>query len=344
MKKVITSLLVACLAIVTFVSCSKDNVNYYDAIPMQSKALVRVAPEADGKGVASLDLFMGEGALASDDSGIDFTSPVYLFAAPDGSLGACAKVSDDGKINDLLEALAKSGKASELKEIKEIKYAVVNKNFLVAYNENALLTVGPILAADESKIAKRLMKYLECDAERGIGSADIFKDIETNKSPISLIASVSVMPKKLVVPFLIGAPTGTNTDDVMLKAEVNVADSVLTLKGKTTSNNLLVSQGIDNAMKKLASGNSEEIIHVMEANKDLQSMLNKGGFREKLQKVEGRMLIMQNDDDVDVETLQDGDENTLMKVVLNLKSLDKEVLNLFEPFLGGISRIEYEVR
>lgn len=343
MRKILNTILLACLAITAFVSCSKEDVKYYDAIPSQSKALVRVAPEAKDRGVAALELFMGDGVIA-DESGVDFSVPVYLFAAPDGSLGVCAKVEDDAKVDDMLEAMAKSGKASQPKEIKECKYAVVNKNFLVAYNENALVAVGPVLAAEESKVAKRLMRYLELNADRGVSSADIFKDVEADNSPISLIASVSVMPKKLVVPFLIGAPTGTSTDDVVLKAEVNVADSLLTLKGRTTSSNLLVSQGIDNAMKMLASGKSEEIIRVMEANKDLQSMLNKGGFREKLQKVQGRMLITQSGNDADVETLLGADDNTFMKVVLNLKSLDKEVLNIFEPFLGGVSRIEYEVR
>jgi hypothetical protein len=152
------------------------------------------------------------------------------------------------------------------------------------------------------------------------------------------------MPKKLIVPFLIGTPTGTSTDDVLLKADVNVNDSVLTLMGRTTSDNILIRQGIENAMNILAKGNSEEIIHVMESNKDFMTMLNNGGFRKKLQKVQGRMLITQSGNNTEIETLQDADEKTLMKVVVDLKSLDKDVLSIFEPFLGGLSKIEYEVR
>ena len=83
---------------------------------------------------------------------------------------------------------------------------------------------------------------------------------------------------------------------------------------------------------------------MMEANKDLLTMLNSGGFREKLQKVQGRMLITQSGNNAEVETLQGADANTMMKVVVDLKSLDKDVLSIFEPFLGGLSRIEYEVR
>ena len=97
-------------------------------------------------------------------------------------------------------------------------------------------------------------------------------------------------------------------------------------------------------MNILAKGNSEEIIHVMESNKDFMTMLNSGGFREKLQKVQGRMLITQSGNNTEIETLQDADEKTLMKVVVDLKSLDKDVLSIFEPFLGGLSKIEYEVR
>ena len=333
----------AWLGFVFLASCTNQEFFYYDAIPSQSKALVRVASVDRSK--ASLELFMGEGALSlSERSGVDISSPVYLFAAPDGSLGACAKVTDDDDIDALISALAKSGKASEPKEIKDCKYAVVNRNFLVAYNEDALVALGPIIASDEQKVAKRLMRCLTLDPERGIGETDIFKEIESAKSPVSLIASISVMPKKLVVPFLIGTPTGTSTDDVMLKADVSVNDSVLTLMGRTTSDNLLIRQGIDNAMNILAKGNSEEIIHVMESNKDFMTMLNSGGFREKLRKVQGRMLITQSGNDTEVETLQGADSNTLMKVSVNLKSLDKEVMSIFEPFLGGVNKIEYEVR
>ena len=252
-------------------------------------------------------------------------------------------MTDDDDVEDMLEALAKSGKASEVKELKDCKYAVVNRNFLVAYNEDALVAVGPIIASDEQKVAKRMLRYLALDPERGIGATDIFKEIEGAKAPVSLIASVSVMPKKLVVPFLIGTPTGTNTDDVMLKADVTVSDSVLTLVGSTTSDNLLIRQGIDNAKNILAKGNSEEIIRVMESNKDFMTMLNSGGFREKLQKVQGRMLITQSGNDTEVETLQEADDNTIMKVVVNLKSLDKEVMSIFEPFLGSISTINYKI-
>ena len=333
----------AWLGFVFLASCTNQEFFYYDAIPSQSKAIVRVASEDRAK--ASLELFMGDDALtSSENSGVDISAPVYLFAAPDGSLGACAKVKDDDEIDNLISALAKAGKASGPKELKDCKYAVVNMNFLVAYNEDALVAVGPVIASDEQKVAKRLMRYLTLDPERGIGETDIFKEIEGAKSPVSLIASISVMPKKLVVPFLIGTPTGTSTDDVMLKADVSVNDSVLTLMGRTTSDNLLIRQGIDNAMNILAKGNSEEIIHVMESNKDFMTMLNSGGFREKLRNVQGRMLIIQSGNDTEVETLQGTEANILMKVSVNLKSLDREVMSIFEPFLGGVKRIEYEVR
>ena len=328
--------------ILLLTSCTNEQKSYYDAIPSQSKALVRVASEDRAR--ASLELFLGDGALtASEKTGVDMTSPVYLFAAPDGSFGACAKVTDDDDVEDMLEALAKSGKASEVKELKDCKYAVVNRNFLVAYNEDALVEVGPILASDEQKVAKRMLRYLALDPERGIGATDIFKEINNAKSPVSLIASVSVMPKKLVVPFLIGTPTGTNTDDVLLKADVTVSDSVLTLVGSTTSDNLLIRQGIGNAKNILAKGNSEEIIRVMESNKDFMTMLNSGGFREKLQKVQGRMLITQSGNTTEVETLQEADDNTIMKVVVDLQSLDEEVMSIFEPFLGCISTINYKI-
>ena len=58
------------------ISCSSEQKSYYDAIPLQSKALVRVASEDRAR--ASLELFLGDGALtASEKTGVDMTSPVY---------------------------------------------------------------------------------------------------------------------------------------------------------------------------------------------------------------------------------------------------------------------------
>ena len=58
---------------------------------------------------ASLELFLGDGALtASEKTGVDMTSPVYLFAAPDGSFGACAKVTDDDDVEDMLDPMVVS--------------------------------------------------------------------------------------------------------------------------------------------------------------------------------------------------------------------------------------------
>jgi hypothetical protein len=55
------------------------------------------------------------------------------------------------------------------------------------------------------------------------------------------------------------------------------------------------------------------------------------------------MLITQSGNDTEVETLQEADDNTIMKVVVDLKSLDKEVMSIFEPFLGSISTINYKI-
>ncbi|MCQ2221526.1 MAG: DUF4836 family protein [Prevotella sp.] len=370
MKPIFSAITILSLLAMMF-SCSEEK-NYEDAIPAECMAIVRIPSSVDNSRAKSmLSIFVGDERLA--DNGIDSSLPIYIFETPDGTISLCAKVSSSGEITDFLSSLQKEGKASEVKERRDVSYTLVNHNFLVAYNDDALLCTGPVLPASLQQQLSRFSRYLEMNADRGAGSGDMFSRLSDDGDVPSIIAKVSALPKQFVAPFLIGTPTGTSSSDILLHATAQCRDSVLILKGTTSSDNVLASQGIDRAMKMFrpisaddstndntivvlyANVKGDDFISLLEANKDLSQTLSGNSLREKLSAVDGNMLLSisprsaslvsgDSSYDVDVKPLEEVENAGMrLKVVINVKRAGAEILSTIAPFLSGISSIEYIV-
>lgn len=370
MKPIFSAITILSLLAMMF-SCSEEK-NYEDAIPAECMAIVRIPSSVDNSRAKSmLSIFVGDERLA--DNGIDSSLPIYIFETPDGTISLCAKVSSSGEITDFLSSLQKERKASEVKERRDVSYTLVNHNFLVAYNDDALLCTGPVLPASLQQQLSRFSRYLEMNADRGAGSGDMFSRLSDDGDVPSIIAKVSALPKQFVAPFLIGTPTGTSSSDILLHATAQCRDSVLILKGTTSSDNVLASQGIDRAMKMFrpisaddstddntivalyANVKGDDFISLLEANKDLSQTLSSNSLREKLSAVDGNMLLSisprsaslvsgGSSYDVDVKPLGEVENAGMrLKVVINVKRAGAEILSTIAPFLSGISSIEYIV-
>ena len=360
-------LVILCLSLF-MVSCHEGN--YYDAIPRGSIALVQVSPDADSKQFSAIGLFLGTKDLAG--AGIDTDSPVYLFESPDGNLGVCAKVSSSSDLEDFVGAMNKKGEATAVKERKGCKFSLIRKSFLLAFNDEAMVAVGPVLASSESELVGRLSRYLELDPERGAGSDEMFATLSESKDNITLVAKAIAMPKQFVAPFLLGTPAGTSASDVTVTASVEVGDSVLTLNGATSSPNLNIQQAMDRSraifgklsaedfadsesspMVIYVNAKGEDIVNLMKTNKDLSQILATGSFRNKLSASNGPMAITLKNSkgttgdaaysaDVVVLTGAQSVEGKTLRVVLNVKTVGPEVLQMLSPFLSGISKIVYQ--
>lgn len=376
MKQIFSVITILSLLTMIF-SCSEEK-NYEDAIPAECMALVRIPVMNDGTSAARtvLDIFAGNGLFA--DEAIDTLASLYLFETPDGAISLCAKVKSASAIDDALESMQKEGKASEVKERKEVKYSLVNHNFLIAYNDDAMLCTGPVLPSSLQQQLSRLSRYLEMNPDRSAGNGDMFKVLAEDGSCVSLMAKVSALPKQFVAPFLLGVPTGISSSDVYLHSFVQCIDSTMILKGSTSSDNVLASQGIERAKSMFRSFMADEMdeeksivtlyanvkgtdfISLLETNKDLSQTLSSKSFREKLSAIDGNMALtisprvmgatVNNADaattsyDVDVIPLPEAENSSIrMRVIIDLQRAGDGILATLAPFLKGIKKIEYVV-
>lgn len=344
-------------------SCSEEK-NYEDAIPSECMAIVRIpASEDNGEVKAMFEIFAGKGVFTEE--GIDTTMPLYIFETPDGVISLCAKIKSSSDLDDALEAMHKEGSASEIKERKDMKYSLVNHNFLIAYNDDALLCTGPVLPASLQQQLSRLSRYLELNPDRSASNGDMFKALaEDGKSP-SFMAKVTALPKQFAAPFLLGVPTGISSSEVYLHCFAQCVDSTLILKGTTSSDNVLASQGIERAhgmfrtfmaddmdeeksiVTLYANVKGTDFISLLESNKDLSQTLSNKSFKEKLSSIDGDMALtisprQPSSYDFDVVPLLESENNSIrMRVIIDLKRAGGDILATLAPFLKGVKRIEY---
>ena len=133
-------LLVACA--LCFASCGKA---YYNVIPESSPAIAsfdftQMASEA------------GEDAKALTDilplkSGIDFSQPAYGFISPNGYYGVVVAVNDE---DDLAREIQKSHDFSAVDRSSDLHWALWKSNWQLAWNDEALLMLGPVVAGEQS--------------------------------------------------------------------------------------------------------------------------------------------------------------------------------------------------
>lgn len=118
-----------CLAVVLGLLSSCSGTDYLNAIPKKSTALISVDMQQMASGKSDEDKAgMLKSLLHVEDAskcGIDISEKIFLFESADGNLGLCAKVSDEGDVEDWLASLAKQHIATEVKERKGFHFSVL---------------------------------------------------------------------------------------------------------------------------------------------------------------------------------------------------------------------------
>ena len=243
---------VAVLAVMVFalVSCSGDD--YLNAVPGNSVAVVSVDVAemvADGKtDVKQLSLLKSVfGIDDAADCGIDLASNIYLFESADGNLGLVAKVSDKESLNDWLAKLAEKGLCTKTDERSDCRFTTIKDSWVAGFNSDAMVVVGPTIAAQQAAVRMQIVKYLDQNEDDGLKSSPFFARLDSINAPVAMVARVSALPSKFAAPFTLGAPKDADASQIVVAAGMkrNVT-GCLTIEGESFSFN----KGIDEAMGK----------------------------------------------------------------------------------------------
>ena len=297
MKSLINNLMMFCLASLLAVLSSCSGNDYLNAIPKKSTALIsvdmqQVASDAHAEDKAG----MLKSLLHIDDvdkCGIDISAKMYLFETADGNLGLCAKVSDEGDVEDWLANLQKQHIATAVTERKGFHFSVLKNSWLVGFSDEALLVMGPVIADAQAQLQQQMVRYLKADEEDGITVSPMFARLDGMDSPMAMVAQAQALPEKFIAPFTLGAPKDTDPSQVVIAAEMNVADGILQMKGETFSFNKTIDEALQKAtqtyrpikgqyVKSMPADalagifmnvKGEQFLPMMQANRSLQTLL-----------------------------------------------------------------------
>lgn len=120
------------------------------------------------------------------ESGIDFSSPVYVFATSNVTAAIAAKVNDENKLVSLLQAAEKEQALSTIQEGNGYKYCTASEQNLIAFTPGILLITSCDNASDAELLKDNTEAMLAQTAETSLSSNAGFQRIMQKKSDISL--------------------------------------------------------------------------------------------------------------------------------------------------------------
>lgn len=229
-------------------SCSGKS--YLNAIPGESTALISVDLQkmADQSSMKDKAAVLQSLLQVKDvsDCGIDAGSKMVLFEAPDGNLGLCAKVGDEGDLEDWLETMSRKGTCQKPVSRRGLHFTVLKNAWLMGFSDEALLVMGPVTVSAQAELMQQMATYLKEDEDEGIRSNPMFDRLDTIDAPMAMVAQAQALPEKLIAPFTLGAPKNTNPAQVLIAATLSTRQGCLDIVGQTFS----FDKGVDEALKK----------------------------------------------------------------------------------------------
>ena len=233
------------LCVVLMSSCS--NSDYLNAIPGNSVAIVSM-DVGKMNGVNNQVLLKALLRVSNlNTSGIDVSRPVFLFESADGNLGLCAKVDNVNNLEKTIGNLVSKGVCQALKEYRDCQFTLLQNAWVVGFTDESILVMGPITPSNFANQRNQMAKYLSQSEEKGIRSSHLFEKLDSIDGSMKMVARVDAFPEKLIAPFTLGAPKGTEPSKIFLSAQMNVEDGCLVIDGETFSFNARIDKALKEA-------------------------------------------------------------------------------------------------
>lgn len=240
--------MVAAIYTMLLISCSRDH--YLNAIPEESVAVVSIDMPQLAEKIKGVDANILKTLFhVSDasDCGIDITSKIYLFESPEGNFGMVAKVKDENDLSNWLGNLANRGICRKLQSRRGKHFTVLDKSWVVGFNEDAFLVMGPAVDVAQAELMRLMMKYL--DADEGIQGTPLGDSLERIGTPIAMAAQIQALPEQLTAPFTWGAPQNADLQNILISAEMNLENGCLFIDGETFSYDEKINMTLKEASK-----------------------------------------------------------------------------------------------
>ena len=255
-KKIFTNLLL--IGILFLVSCSPKT-EYTHALPKNASIVVgmeldQMANKAglNGSGgekvIKKLKTLM-KGGLQGDaaqlaeriidqpsESGLSFDDKVYLFATPHAeALAILAKVTDEGKLETLMNVLQKESIATPLREESGCRWTQVG-GALCAFNNGTFLLLQPS-KGDASGMKGTLLSLMRQKEGEGFASLPEFTKIEAPGNDIASVVNLSAVPYELTTPLRMGLSADIRLEDIKYFVSANFEPGKVVMNSESLISN-----------------------------------------------------------------------------------------------------------
>ena len=147
------------------------------------------------------------------ESGLSFDDKVYLFATPHAeALAILAKVTDEGKLETLLNMLEKESIATPLREESGCQWTQVG-GALCAFNNGTFLLLQPS-KGDASGMKGTLLSLMRQEEGEGFSVLPEFAKIETDGNDIASVLNLSAVPYEMTTPLRMGLSADIRLEDI----------------------------------------------------------------------------------------------------------------------------------
>lgn len=223
------------VVILLYSSCSTD---YTNVIPGNSIALVSMDfCQLLEKGDQGDQKTYIRSLLGTDDwesCGVDFTQKAYIFEAADGATGMVAAVKSKDDLNSWMKILSQKGLCTPLVQRKGYDFCVLHDNFVMGFSDNAILIMGPTVAAAQGELRRRMCRYLKAD-DKDLSSTDLFQKLSSLEGPVNLVARVDALPDKLAGLAALGVPDNAKKENTYISATMAKQHECLIISSETFS-------------------------------------------------------------------------------------------------------------
>ena len=255
-KKILKSILF--IGILFLASCSPKT-EYTHALPKNASIVVGMELDqmaniaglngSEGEKVVKKLKTLMKGGLQGDaaqlaeriidqpsESGLSFDDKVYFFATPHAeALAILAKVTDEGKLETLMNVLQKESIATPLREESGCRWTQVG-GALCAFNNGTFLLLQPS-KGDASGMKGTLLSLMRQKEGEGFASLPEFTKIEAPGNDIASVVNLSAVPYELTTPLRMGLSADIRLEDIKYFVSANFEPGKVVMNSESLISN-----------------------------------------------------------------------------------------------------------
>ena len=183
------------------------------------------------------------------ESGLSFDDKVYLFATPHTeAIAVLAKVTDEGKVETLLEALEKESLATPLREESGCRWTQMG-GALCAFNNGTFLLLQPS-RGDAAGMKGTLLSLMRQEQGEGFSALPEFAKVKAEGNDMASVINLSAVPYEWTTPLRMGLSSNLRLEDIKYFVSANFEQGRVVVNSESLIQNPMVLSFFD-AMDKV---------------------------------------------------------------------------------------------